>query len=83
MKRKRYTPEQIVYALKQAEAGEKVPELCRVLGVSDPRALRLPSADGAAAPRRFHRGSFFLIPKPLSVKSGQPHPVICHRLLSS
>jgi putative transposase len=35
MKQKRYTPEQIVYALKQAEAGEKVIELCRKLGISE------------------------------------------------
>ena len=35
MKQKRYTPEQIVYALKQAEAGEKITELCRRLGVSE------------------------------------------------
>jgi putative transposase len=35
MKQKRYTPEQIVYALKQAEAGEKITELCRKLGISE------------------------------------------------
>jgi len=35
MKRKRYSPEQIVYALRQAEAGGKVAEICRKLGVSE------------------------------------------------
>nr|WP_233231572.1 IS3 family transposase [Tichowtungia aerotolerans] len=35
MKRKRYTEEQIVYALKQAENGEKIAELCRSMGVSE------------------------------------------------
>jgi putative transposase len=35
MKQKRYTPEQIFYALKQAEAGEKITELCRKLGISE------------------------------------------------
>jgi transposase-like protein len=35
MKRKRYTEEQIVYALKQAENGTKIAELCRTMGVSE------------------------------------------------
>jgi putative transposase len=34
MKRSRFTEEQITYALKRAEAGESVTELCRQLGVS-------------------------------------------------
>jgi putative transposase len=35
MKQKRYTEEQIVYALKQAEAGEKITDLCRQMGVAE------------------------------------------------
>jgi len=35
MKRKRYTEEQIIYALKQAESGVKVADICRQLGVSE------------------------------------------------
>ena len=35
MKRKRFTDEQIAYALRQAEAGKAVPELCREMGVSE------------------------------------------------
>ncbi len=35
MKRKRYSGEQIVYALRQAEAGSGVVEICRKLGVSE------------------------------------------------
>ena len=35
MKRKRYSDEQIVYALRQAEAGSPVVEICRKLGVSE------------------------------------------------
>ena len=35
MKQKRYTEEQIVYALKQAEAGQKITDLCRQMGVSE------------------------------------------------
>jgi len=34
MSRKRFTPEQIIYALKQAENGKPVREVCRELGVS-------------------------------------------------
>lgn len=35
MKRKRYSEEQIVYALRQAEGGAKVVEICRKLGVTE------------------------------------------------
>jgi putative transposase len=35
MKKGRYTEEQIAYALRQAESGTKVAELCRKLGVSE------------------------------------------------
>ena len=35
MKRSRYTEEQIAFALKQAELGSSVPEVCRKMGVSD------------------------------------------------
>lgn len=34
MKRTRYTEEQIAYALRQAEAGTPVTEICRKMGVS-------------------------------------------------
>ena len=35
MKRSRYTEEQIAFALKQAELGTSVPEVCRKMGISD------------------------------------------------
>ena len=35
MERKRYRDEQIVYALRQAEGGAKVVEICRKLGVTE------------------------------------------------
>ena len=35
MKRSRYSPEQIIYALKQVESGEKAVDLCRKMGVSE------------------------------------------------
>jgi putative transposase len=36
MKRKRSTEEQIAFALRQAEAGAPVEEVCRKLGISEP-----------------------------------------------
>ncbi len=35
MKKSRFTEEQIVFALKQAELGRYVPDVCRKLGISD------------------------------------------------
>ncbi len=35
MKKSRFTEERIVFALKQAEPGTPVPEVCRRLGISD------------------------------------------------
>ena len=40
MKRKRYTDEQIAFALRQAESGTAVEEICRRLGVSAPTFYR-------------------------------------------
>jgi hypothetical protein len=34
-KRKRHTEEQIAYALRQAESGTKIIEICRKMGVSE------------------------------------------------
>ncbi len=36
MSKKRFSEEQIIYALKQAESGRPVREVCRELGVSEP-----------------------------------------------
>jgi len=35
MKKKRFTEEQISFALRQAEAGKPVAEICRQLGVTE------------------------------------------------
>ena len=35
MKKSRYTEEQIAFALKQAEMGTAVPEICRKLGITE------------------------------------------------
>ena len=40
MKRKRYTDEQIAFALRQAETGTSVEEICRRLGISEPTFYR-------------------------------------------
>ena len=40
MKRKRYSEEPIAFALRQAEAGTPVEEICRRMGVSEPTFYR-------------------------------------------
>jgi putative transposase len=35
MKRSKYTDEQIAFALRQAETGTRVSEICRKMGISD------------------------------------------------
>ena len=40
MKRKRFTEEQIAFALRQAESGTSVEEICRKMGVSEPTFYR-------------------------------------------
>ena len=40
MKQERYTDEQIAFALRQAESGTAVAEICRKLGVSEPTFYR-------------------------------------------
>ena len=35
MPRKRWSDEQIIYAVKQSEAGKKAADICRELGVSE------------------------------------------------
>ncbi|TCQ69895.1 transposase [Raoultella ornithinolytica] len=35
MKKSRFTEEQIIFALKQAELGTSVPDVCRKLSISD------------------------------------------------
>ena len=37
MKRKRFTEERIAFALRQVESGTPVEEVCRKMGVSEPR----------------------------------------------
>jgi putative transposase len=40
MKRKRFSEEQIAFALRQADSGTTIEEICRKLGVSEPTFYR-------------------------------------------
>jgi putative transposase len=40
MRRKRFTEERTAFALRQAEAGTPVEEVCRKMGVSEPSSYR-------------------------------------------
>jgi len=35
MKSSRYTPEQVAFAMRQAESGTSVPEICRKMGIAE------------------------------------------------
>jgi transposase-like protein len=45
MPRKRFTNEQIAFALRQAENGATVDEVCRKMGVSEPTGYRWKNFD--------------------------------------
>jgi len=56
MKRSKFSEEQVAYALRQAEAGTAVADVCRQLGISEAtfyvwkKTLRAPRRGRAAAP---------------------------------
>lgn len=50
MKKSRFTEEQIVFALKQAELGTSVPDVCRKLGISDATFYKWRKKYGAISP---------------------------------
>ena len=52
MKKSRYSTEQIAFALKQAESGRPVSEVCRKMGVNIDRSISL---DRSGVPLRFGR----------------------------
>ena len=55
MKKSNYTEEQIAFALKQAELGTPVNEVCRKLGVSEPTFYRWKSKFGGMLPSDMKR----------------------------
>ncbi len=55
MKKSRFTEEQIAFALKQAELGTKVEEVCRKLGISDARFSRWRQKNGGLGPAALRR----------------------------
>ena len=55
MKKSRYTEEQIAFALKQAELGTAVAEVCRKLGVSEATFFRWKRKYGGLGPSELRR----------------------------
>ena len=55
MKKSRFTEQQIVYAIKQVEAGVPVTELCRKYGISQQTFYRWRKKYGGLAPSELQR----------------------------
>ena len=55
MKRSRFTEEQIAFALKQAELGTKVEEICRKIGISDATFYKWRQKYGGLGPSELRR----------------------------
>lgn len=55
MKRSKYTEEQIAFALKQAELGTAVPEVCRKMGVSEATFYNWKKKFGELGPSELRR----------------------------
>jgi putative transposase len=55
MKKSRYTEEQIAYALKQAELGTPVAEVCRKMGISEATFYNWRTKYGGLAPSEVKR----------------------------
>lgn len=55
MKRSKYTEEQIAFALKQAELGTAVPEVCRKMGVSEATFYNWKKKFGGLSPSELRR----------------------------
>lgn len=55
MKRSKYTEEQIAFALKQAELGTAVPEVCRKMGVSEATFYNWKKKFGGLGPSELRR----------------------------
>lgn len=55
MKKSRYTEEQVAFALKQAELGTPVAEVCHKMGVSEATFFRLKQMHGGLGPAELRR----------------------------
>lgn len=55
VKRSRFTEEQIAFALKQAELGTKVDEICRKIGISDATFYKWRQKYGGLGPSELRR----------------------------
>ncbi len=55
MKKSRYTEEQVAFALKQAELGTAVAEVCRKMGVSEAAFFRWKQKYGGLGPSELRR----------------------------
>jgi putative transposase len=55
MKRSKFTEQQIAFALKQAELGTTVEEVCRKLGISDATFYNWKKKYGGLGPSELHR----------------------------
>jgi putative transposase len=55
MRKSQYTDQQIAFALKQAEGGTPVPEVCRKMGVSEPTFYRWKQKYGGLMPSEVQR----------------------------
>lgn len=55
MKKSRYTEEQVAFALKQAELGTSVAEVCRKMGVSEATFFRWKQKYGGLGPSELRR----------------------------
>ena len=55
MKSSRYSPEQVAFAMRQAESGTPVPEVCRKMGIAEQTFYRWKKLYGGLAPSEVRR----------------------------
>ena len=55
MKKSRFTDEQIAFALKQAETGTRIDEICRKMGISDATFYKWRQKYGSLGPSELRK----------------------------